>query len=226
MMARVSRSFVMVMTAALLLLAAPRPVCAQWNLARRSPGQTQVYIGGGVDPAAIGTVGVAHAASLWHRTLQLRVEGNVAVGARDLADYGARMIAELSLLHHGTLRMSLTLGAVHRGTRNTIFRAHSVGGDVKSVAGIFGRRVFAAAEIGMEGAAATHFVFTERYRANYPAARDGWYTATATTARAGVIVGLSGARSELMLRSGVVRAPGGAPLIPPVYLSLGIGRRF
>lgn len=224
-MARTVRSLAVV-TTAWLLLGTPRTAIAQWNLARRTSGQTHVYLGGGVDPAAVGTVGAAHVTVLWQRALLLRLEGSVAAGGRDLADYGARVNAELSVLQHGALQMSVALGAVNRGTRNTIFRGNSIGADVQSQVGVFGHRAFAAVELGVESAAATRLVFTERYRANYPAARDGWYEATATTARAGVMLGLSVAGSELMLRSGVVRAPGGESLIPPVYLSFGIGRRF
>jgi hypothetical protein len=225
-MARTVRSFALLTMSWLLVLGTPREAIAQWNLARRTPGQTHVYLGGGVDHAAVGTLGAAHVTSLWQRALLLRLEGSVAAGGRDLADYGARAAAELSLLQRGALRMSLGLGAVNRGTNNTIFRANSFGTDIQSQVGVFGRHAFAAVELGLERSAVTHLAFTDRYRANYPAARDGWYATTATTARAGVALGLSVARSELMLRGGLVRAPRGEALIPPAYLSLGIGRRF
>lgn len=209
-----------------LLLGLPRTVGAQWNMARWTPGSTFVHVGAAVEPAAIGTFGAAHVMSVWRRPLQLRLEGSVVAGGADVADYGARFGGELPVVQRGALRLSLGAAAVHRGTGNTIFRASSFGADIQSQLGLYGTRAFAAVELGVDGAATTHLAFTDGYRRNFPEARDGWYAATSRTVRAGVGLGLTVASTELHVRGGVARAVRGDALIPPVYLSLGVGRRF
>lgn len=215
-----------ILCALALLSASSRVADAQWSLAAPVIGETRVYLAAGVEQAAIATLGASRVVPALRRPLLVRLDASVAVGAADAADHRVRLGGELPLVSRGAARVTVGLAAVQRATSNTIFHALSVGADVQATAGVHARFGFVALESGIEQAVVTRFRFTERYRANYPLARDGWYATTAATARAGVALGLTTGRYELHARTGLVRAPGGESLIPPAYLTLGAGRRF
>jgi hypothetical protein len=114
-----------------------------------------------------------------------------------------------------------------RGTDNDAARLISLGPDVALLGGYYTRRWFAAAELGLDCALATHVTSSDAYRMHvYADARDGWYGGSATTLRAGLQAGASFGGNDLVLRAGRLQDLAGNPAMFPFYATLGYDRRW
>ncbi len=217
-----------ILWATMLLLCTKSAVaCAQWNLARLTPGESRVQLNMGVDPAVIPSIGYSRVTSLFGLTAQAGIEGGVVAGKADLRDYRARLSGQVQLVQYRALRLAVSAAAITRGTSNDVFRAVNFGADVGAIGGLYRRRWFVAAEMGFDKAIVTHLTHTRTYRDQYYAeAKDGWYIDNGGTWRFGATGGVTMGRTELMLRAGVPRTQGGDALPIPGYLSLGVGVRF
>jgi hypothetical protein len=209
---------------ATLVASLPHAASAQWNLARRSTGDTRLSMSVGVDPAVIGSIGLHHTVRVLGLRTQLGADAGVVAGNADLRDYRTRLGAEVQLVAFGDVRAAAHLSGIVRGTSTLLFRGTNVGADAGLTVGRYRRGWFVAGEAGFDKAILTHLVHSDWYRERvYRDAKDGWYLDNGGTWRFGTAVGLNIGATELLLRAGLHRTQGWEPLLVPAYLSIGVG---
>jgi hypothetical protein len=207
-----------------VLAAGQRDLAAQWNLARRQPGDAQLHVTTALDPAVITSIGYGRVTTLFGATMRLGVEAGVVAGDADLRDYRVRLGVDVQLLQRGALRAGANVAFMTRGTSNRVFRAVNFGSDMGVTAGVYRPGWFVAGEVGFDKAIITHLTHTQASRDRYyPDAKDGWYLNNGGTARLGIMTGRSLGGAELVLRAGILRTQGGDALPVPGYLTLGVG---
>jgi hypothetical protein len=200
---------------------------AQWNLALQRPGTDHLYVNAGLDPAVITSIGYGRTLSAFGATAQLFAEAGVVAGDADLRDFRARLGAQLELAHVGRVRLGGRASFVTRGTENRIFRSVNMGVAVTGSAGLYGRRWFAATEVGFDKALLTHLRHSEEYRVvHFPEAKDGWYLDNGGTWGLGAMMGRTMGRSEAVVRVGVSRTQRWETPSIPGYVVLGWGVAF
>ncbi|HET9134402.1 MAG TPA: hypothetical protein VFN90_08865 [Gemmatimonadales bacterium] len=208
----------------ILVASLPHVASAQWNLARRTIGDTRLSMSVGVDPAVIGSVGLHHTVRIVGLRTQLGADAGIVGGEADLRDYRARLGAEVQLVELGQVRVAAALSGIVRGTSTLLFRGTNIGADAGLTAGLYRRGWFVAGEAGFDKAILTHLVHSDWYRERvYREAKDGWYLDNGGTWRFGAAIGVSVGATELLLRGGLQRTQGWEPLLVPAYLSIGVG---
>jgi len=212
---------------ALLATLATAPLAAQWNAARYGRNEHRLYVTVGLDPAVVTAVGYGHTQTILGRPTQVGLEAGVAGGGFDVRDFRVRLGGDVALLRWRDVQLTGRLAFVTRGTRNTIYRAVSMGADAGGTLGVYRQGWFAAGEVRFDKAIITHLSHTTWYRRNiYPDAKDGWYLTTGGTWEFGGVTGVTLGRTEVSLRAGIPRTQGGRHLVTPVYASLGVGVGF
>ena len=207
-----------------LAAAVAQSVGAQWNVTGFDKPQTRVYTTVGLDPAIVGSVGLAKTGTLFRHGFQIGAEAGVVVAGQDLDDYRTRLGVQTSLGRWRSVNLTGSATAVVRGTENAVYRGISFGADVAATLGVYRPRWFAAGEAGWDKSVITKLTHTDWYRENfYSDARDGWYLDAGGTYRTGVVAGVSIRRIELATRVGVQRTERYNSLNPPFYGSIGVG---
>ena len=215
-------SLVTVATAGLVF-----PLSAQTsNFQLAEKGRYDVSVAFGLDPAVVTSVGITRWTAIGDRVVGLSLEGTLPVAEVDLHDYRIGAAASLSLVRFGTFHLATRLGLSARGTQNVNFTAHGFGADFAAFLGHYGRRAFAAVELGYDKAMLEHIEHRPFYLANYPDAVDGWYKAPAGTVRLGLTTGVSLGRMDLGLRAYLVRSEGWEELMPPLGTTMSISYGF
>lgn len=200
---------------------------AQWNVARFATERNRVYTTFGLDPAIVTSVGVAHVESLLDRDVQVSAEAGVVAARFDTRDFRTRLGVRSSLVSWRSLQLTGSATAIARGTSNSVYRGINFGADLTAAAGVYRPRWFAAVEGGKDKAIITHVRHTDWYREYFYAdAKDGWYLDAGGTMHYGVAAGFTLSRAELVTRLGVLRTEDGNSLMPPMYLSVGLGLGF
>jgi len=119
----------------ILVASLPHVASAQWNLARRTIGDTRLSMSVGVDPAVIGSVGLHHTVRIVGLRTQLGADAGIVGGEADLRDYRARLGAEVQLVELGQVRVAAALSGIVRGTSTLLFRGTNIGADAGLTAG-------------------------------------------------------------------------------------------
>src|SRR5690606_15136953 len=102
-----------------------------------------------------------------------------------------------------------------------------LGVDASVVGGYFRRRWFAGLEAGFDSQLTTHAAHTDAYRERvYADVEDGWYGAFGGVIRAGVQVGATLGRTDVVLRAGRPWLANGDPALLPGYATLGVAHRW
>ena len=145
----------------------------------------------------------------------------------DVSDVRLKLGVQAPLVERGRFKLIGAAATLVRGTRNDTARMVSVGPDVAVLGGFYARHWFAAAELGVDWALATHITHDDAYRMQvYADARDGWYGSSATTLRTGVQTGASFGGNDIVLRLGRLQDLAGNPALVPFYATLGYDRRW
>ncbi|MEJ2541310.1 MAG: hypothetical protein P8188_15300 [Gemmatimonadota bacterium] len=196
------------------------------NFGQAEEGRYHMTVSFGLDPAVISSLEVTRWTGVGNRVMGLSVEATLPVAEPDMHDYRAGAGASLALARFGTFHVAGRLGLSARGTRNYNFTAHGFGADLTAFLGHYGRRTFAAIELGYDKSLLEHIEHRETYLANYPGAVDGWYKAPAGTLRLGITTGLSFRAMGLGLRAYLSQSEGREDLVLPFGTSLSISYRF
>ncbi len=202
---------------------------AQWNMGSLdgSAERNRVYTTFGLDPAFVGSVGYARVIPVMNHGFQLTTEAGVATSGMDMRDYRARLGAQTSLMHWRSVHLTGSATFITRGTENSIYRAFNFGADLTGAVGVYRRRWFAAGEFGKDKAIITHVTNSDWYRKNFYAdAKDGWYLDAGGTYHYGVAGGIVVGRAELAARAGWSRTEKFHDVMPPLYVSAGLGIGF
>ena len=202
---------------------------AQWNAARFGEGAdvNRVYATFGVDPAFIGTLGLAHVVSLARHPLQLNAEGGIVVTKPGMRDFRARIGTQTSLMRWRSVGITGAAAFITRGTENSVYQGFDFGADLSAALGVYRPRWFAAGEYGKDKAIITHLTHSEWYRTNfYAGARDGWYLDAGGTYHYGVAGGITLGSMEMAARVGLLRTERFNTLAVPIYASIGLGFGF
>jgi hypothetical protein len=161
------------------------------------------------------------------RTLMPFAQATMVVARPDLHDYALRTGAQAGLLRAGWFDLSAQLALELASTENSIYGATAVRSDVTLLAGHYGRRWFAVAEVGYDRAWLTYIKNSDWYRTYfYSGAQDGWYAGTGGVLRAGAKGGVTLGRVELVLRAGANKTETLRDLDLPFYATLGASYRF
>lgn len=216
------------MTVALVVLAlAARDVAAQWNVARFAAARNQLYSTFGLDPAFVASVGYGRVVPMLGREWQLGAEVGVVAANFDTRDFRARLQARTTVVRWRSLRLVGSAAFITRGTENSIYRALNFGSDFIGALGMYRRRWFMAGEFGFDKAIITHITHSDWYRTYfYPEAKDGWYLNAGGTYHYGLAGGVAIGPTELALRAGWQRTEDYKDLMPPMYVSVGLGVGF
>ncbi len=197
----------------------------QWNVVRTDP--SHMYAAFGLDPALVTTLGYGHAVSVKGHAFHVSGDVGVVTAHMDTRDFRVRLGTQTSLVRWRSLHLTGSVTAIARGTENTIYRGFNFGADVTGTVGVYRRRWFAAGEFGKDKAVVTHITHTDWYRTNfYPDAKDGWYLDAGGTFHYGVAGGLTLGRAEVIGRFGFLRTEDFNDLMPPMYVSMGVGLGF
>jgi len=214
---------------AVLLLSAVQggQVAAQWNVARFDGARNRVYVTAGLDPAIVASVGYGRVIAVVGHDFQVAADFGEVAARLDSRDFRARLGVQTSLVHWRSLHLAGSATFITRGTENTIYRGLDFGADLTGALGFYRHRWFAAAEFGKDKAIITHVTHTEWYRTYfYPGAKDGWYLDAGGTFHYGVAAGLAIGGAELIARAGYLRTEDFNDLLPPMYVSVGVGLGF
>jgi len=207
-------------------LAAPEAT-AQWNVARFDRGPNRVYTSFGLDPALVTTVGYSRVVPLVGHPLQFSGDVGIAAAALDTRDFRGRVQVFTSLVRWRFLYLNGSATAIIRGTENSIYRGLNFGADFTATAGVYRTRWFAAGEFGFDKAVITYLKHSDWYRQYfYAEAKNGWYLDAGGTFHYGLVGGITVGRTELSLRGGFLRTEDFNDLVPPAYVSLGVGVGF
>jgi hypothetical protein len=196
---------------------------------RLEAGQQTVTAEAGLQSGFVTSVGYARGLRLTRidRTLMPFAQATMLVARPDLKDYAFRAGAQISLLAIGWFDLSTQLAFEVAGTENSIYTGTALRTDLALLAGHYGRRWFAVAEVGYDRAWLTYIENSDWYRDNFYAdAKDGWYGGTAGKLRAGVKGGVTAGPVEFVLRGGVMRTQTLQNLDLPFYATVGANVRF
>jgi len=196
------------------------------NFHHAEGGRYEVSLAFGLDPAVVTSVGITRWTGVGDRVVGLSLEGTLPVAEFDMHDYRVGAGASMSLVRFGTFHLATRLGLSARGTENVNFTAHGFGANLAAFLGHYGRRTFAAVELGYDKAVLEHIEHSPFYLANYPDAVDGWYEAPAGTLRLGLTTGVSLGRMDLGLRAYIARSEGWEELMPPLGTTMSLSYRF
>jgi hypothetical protein len=200
---------------------------AQWNVARLDSNPNRVYATFGLDPAFFPAVGYARVVSIFGRRVQVGIDGGVVAAKMDTRDFRGRLHLTTSIVSWRSLHFTGSTALIGRGTDNSIYRGYNVGTDVTGALGVYRSGWFFAAEFGIDKSGATHIEHSDWYRTYfYPDARDGWYRNPGGTIHYGLSAGMTVGRTELLARFGQLRTEEFNELMPPMYVSLGVGVAF
>jgi hypothetical protein len=202
-------------------------VSAQWNVARFATERNRVYTTFGVDPAFVGSVGYGRVVPVFSHDIQLTGDVGIATARADVRDFRARVGLQSSLLRWRSLNLTGSATFITRGTDNVIYTGLNFGADIAGTAGIYRPRWFAVGEYGFDKAVITHVHHSAYYRSTfYPDAKDGWYLDAGGTYHYGGAVGVTIAKTELVARAGWMKTENYKSLMPPMYVSVGVGVGF
>lgn len=198
---------------------------AQWNPARTDTAKTSVYTTYGIDPAFVGSLGLARRTS-WLGNMQFGIEGGIATSKFDVRDFRARVSGRSTMWQWGAVRVVGEESIIARGTSNNIYDAFGFGFAGTYTVGVFRPSWFVGAETGYDRDVATRITNLDWYRTwFYPAAKDGWYVNTSGTLHFGLSAGKSFGHLELMSRAGIQRTEHFGEMNPPFYVAVGLGLR-
>jgi hypothetical protein len=219
------RSLYVVAAAGILIAGSARPTRAQWNIARIDSGKTWVYSSYGLDPSVVGSVGVARSIARLRET-QVSADAGWVVAGLDVRDFRGRMGARSTALRWRSVRLTGAGELSARGTTNSIYRALGIGAATTWTLGMYRQGWFAGTEAGYDKNVATRITNSDRYRTYYYAdAKDGWYGSTGGTIHYGLAGGVSLGPAEFMMRGGVLKTERFNDMVPPGYVSVGVGFR-
>ena len=200
---------------------------AQWNVSRFSTARKQMYMTFGLDPAVVTSLGVAGVGSLMEHDFRLSAEVGVVTAKVDAGDFRTRLGVQTSLFKWRAVNLSGSATAIVRGTDNTIYRGVNFGADVSGALGVYRPRWFVAGDGGLDKAIITHVKMTDWYRKQFYAdAKDGWYLDAGGTYHYGLAGGVTVRDFELMTRLGLAKTERYKQVMPPLYMSLGVGHAF
>lgn len=204
-----------------------RDAAAQWNVARFETGPNRVYTTFGLDPAFVTTLGYGRVIPLLDRDFQFYGDIGVVVARLDLRDFRVRLGTQTSLVRWRSLGFTGRATFITRGTENSIYRGFNFGADFTGTLGVYRRGWFAGGEFGFDKAIITHVTHSDWYRTYfYSDAKDGWYLDAGGTYHFGLVGGVAVGWAELVGRFGFRRTEDFNALIPPLYVSLGLGYAF
>jgi hypothetical protein len=198
------------------------------SFSRLEAGQQTVTAETGLQSGVVTSLGYARGLRVdrIHRTLIPFAQATLLMAKPDLHDYGLRAGAQLSVVSLGWFDLSAQLALGVAGTENSIYTGTALRTDLALLAGHYGRRWFALAEVGHDRAWLTYIENSAYYRAFYPEAKDGWYAGTGGKLHAGMKGGVSIGAVEIVLRAGVVETETLQDLDLPFYATLGASYRF
>jgi hypothetical protein len=191
------------------------------DVAAVAPDDNILTVTAGGEHGMIVGAGFAHAASVADHLVILDADATLSAAGFDLADFRLRAGALTPVVDGARWKVLAGAAAIVRGTHDDIARMVDVGVDAALYAGRYTPRWFAAGEVGLDAALATHIAPTDAYRmVVYADARDGWYRDTGGLVRIGAQGGVTFGRSEVALRAGVLRDVTGNPPLFPIYATL------
>lgn len=200
---------------------------AQWNAARLGTAPNRLYTAFGLDPAVTASFGYGRVLRLFGHPVQFALESGVAAGELDVRDFRARVQAFTSIVRWRSVHVTGSAAFITRTTDNSIYRGISFGSDFTGTFGVYRRGWFLAGAFGFDKAVITRVRHSDWYRTYfYPQARDGWYLNAGGTFHYGLTSGLTFGRTELAARLGFRRTETFDAVVPPMYVSLGIGLGF
>jgi hypothetical protein len=200
---------------------------AQWNVARFEPGAQRAYATFGLDPAVVTSIGYGGVAALKGHAFQLGGEVGLATAHLDARDFRVRLGARTSVARWHSVHLTGSFMAIARGTENSIYRGFNFGADVTGTLGVYRSRWFAAGELGKDKAIVTHITHTDWYRTYfYPDAKDGWYLDAGGTFHYGLASGITLGKAEVVGRFGFLKTEDFNDVMPPMYVSVGVGFAF
>ena len=221
-MNRISRALLGIALAALVA----RDAAAQWNVARFESGRNHLYANFGLDPALVSSLGYGRVVPMFGHPVQLAADIGIGAAGFELSDFRARLQAHTAIVRWRSLYVTGNATFITRGTENTIYRGLNFGSDFTGTVGMYRRSWFAAGEIGFDKAIITHITNSDWYRQFYPGAKDGWYLNAGGTFHYGFAAGAALGSIELVGRVGWQRTEDYKDLMPPMYVSLGLGVGF
>ncbi len=211
-----------------LALATARAANAQ-AFSRLDPGQQTVTTETGLQSGIVTSLGYAAGLRVRaiDRTLMPFAQATLLVAKPDLHDYALRAGAQVSLVEVGWFDLSMQLAFEVAGTENSIYGGTALRSDVVLLAGHYGRRWFAVAEVGYDRAWLTYIENSDYYRSvAFAEARDGWYSGAAGKLHAGAKGGVNIGPVEVVLRAGVNKTQALNDLDLPFYATVGANYRF
>jgi hypothetical protein len=212
---------------ALLSVVVTHGAAAQWNVHRFDTGRNRVYSTFGLDPAFVTSVGYGRVVRLIGHDFQLTGDVGLAAAHLDTKDFRARLSTQTSLVHWRSLHLTGSATFITRGTENSIYRALNFGADLTGTLGVYRHGWFAAGEFGFDKAIITHLTHSDWYRKHYyPDARNGWYLTGGGTFHYGAAAGIALGKAEVSGRFGWRRTERFKEILPPMYVSVGLGVAF
>lgn len=140
----------------------------------------------------------------------------------DFSDWALDGGVQASLLASGDLRLALATGPVLRNTSNDLFSATALGLGATALFGYEGARWGLSGELGYEQIVTTHLSHSDLYReVAHAGAKDGWYTITGSTTRAGLRGGVRVGAVEIAARLGGAATGHFQITNPPFYFTAG-----
>ena len=213
---------------AVVLGAFAGPAAAQdLNVAATKAGTHVVSSSVGFEDAMVASLGYGYAARVGDRTVMLGGDVTLPWAKVDVGDFRLRVGGLVPVLEGDRWRLLARLMPVVRGSESGVNRMTNVGLEGGLAGGYYGRRWFAAAELGADWAALTYVQHSAAYRhIIYADAKDGWYRTTGMTLRAGLVGGYSFEAVDVVLRAGQDRDLRLQTLFAPLYVTLGFNARL
>ena len=193
--------------------------------ALRSDDRHVLHVGVGVEDAMVASLGYGHVLSPLGHTLVLG--GTLDVVSSHASDWRLRIGAVAPVASYGGWTVGAkTLGIV-RNAANDMNTMTNLGVEASLFGGFYAERWFAAAEVGVDWAAATYIHHTDAYRRLvYADAQDGWYASTGGTLIYGVSGGYSFSNVDVVVRAGQRGDFSLATWLLPFYATVGVDVRF
>lgn len=211
-----------------MLVAAPLAARAQdLGLGALDEGTNVVSLTTGVEHGLMLGLGYARVLAVADRPIVAGADLTLGWAEVDVGDFRLRARALAPIAGRGRWKLLGGLSSTVRGTGNELARMLNVGADAALLAGRYAPRWFAAAELGLDWAIATHIEHGDAYRMTvYAGARDGWYGNPGAVLRAGLQGGISFGRHDLILRAGRLLDLAGKPALFPFYGTLAFDTRW
>jgi hypothetical protein len=187
---------------AVALAAGGQAAAQDLNYGAIRPDQRHViHLGVAAEDAVVGSVGYAYLVPWLGRRLALTSQfDNVPMHG---SDWRLRTGVASPLAQYGRWMAGGKALGIARNAQNVANRMTNVGLETSAFGGFYDSSWFVAAEAGLDWAAATYIVHTDRYRrVVYEGARDGWYSSTGTTMVYGLFGGYSFRNVDVILRAG------------------------